>query len=147
MIKFGLLTTEVIDEVFELEKVCFPDDPWGRASFENEVNNHHSVFVTATDEESGRLIGYGGIWLVCDTGDITNIAVHPDYRREGIGKKILDLLTDICIEREIKSITLEVRDSNLPAYNLYLKEGFVVNGRRKKYYKGADDAILMIKEL
>ncbi len=147
MIKFGLLTAEVVDEVFELEKVCFPDDPWGKASFENEIDNQHSVFVTATDDESERIIGYGGIWLVCDNGDVTNIAVHPDYRREGIGRKILDLMIDICKEREIKSITLEVRDGNIPAYNLYLKEGFVVNGRRKKYYKGIDDAILMIKEL
>ena len=147
MISFSLLTKEDVDEVFEIEKICFPDDPWGKSSFENEVDNPHSVFVIATDDDAGRIIGYGGIWLVCDTGDITNIAVHPDYRQEGIGKKILDIMTDICKEREIKSITLEVRDGNQPAYNLYTKDGFVVNGRRKKYYKGIDDAILMIKEL
>ena len=147
MIKFGLLAAENIDEVFELEKLCFPDDPWGRVSFENEVDNPHSIFVTATDDKTEHIVGYGGVWLVCDNGDITNIAVHPDYRREGIGKKILDVMTDICKEKQISSITLEVRDGNLPAYNLYRKEGFVVNGRRKKYYKGIDDAILMIKEL
>lgn len=147
MITIRLLKEEDIDEVLSLENLCFPDDPWGRISFENELDNSLSVFVVAVDDESNKIIGYGGVWLVYDTGEITNIAVHPHFRREGIGKKILNILTSVCKERGMSAITLEVRDGNAPAFALYLKEGFKECGRRKKYYKGIDDAILMTKEI
>lgn len=147
MIHIGVLTEDVLDEVLDLEQICFPDDPWGRLSFENELHNPLSVFLVAKDEESGSVIGYGGIWLMYDAGNITNIAIHPQYRREGIGSKILKILTDICIEKGMDTITLEVRESNLPAQALYKENGFTVCGCRKKYYQGKEDALIMTKEL
>ena len=147
MIQIGVLTEDLLDEVISLEQICFPDDPWGRLSFENELSNPLSIFLIAKDEETGNVIGYGGVWLMYDAGNITNIAVHPQYRREGIGRKILALLTDICMEKRMDTITLEVRESNLPARALYEAEGFSVCGIRKKYYQGKEDALIMTKEL
>ena len=147
MIQIGILTEDLLDEVISLEQICFPDDPWGRLSFENELSNPLSIFLIAKDEETGNVIGYGGVWLMYDAGNITNIAVHPQYRREGIGRKILALLTDICMEKRMDIITLEVRESNLPARALYEAEGFSVCGIRKKYYQGKEDALIMTKEL
>ena len=145
MIQIELLTEEDLDDVLALEQLCFPDDPWGRISFENELTNSLSVFLVAKDEE--RVIGYGGVWLMYDAGNITNIAVHPDYRREGIGSKILTLLTNICEEKGMDNITLEVRESNFSAKALYEKEGFSVCGVRKNYYQGKENALIMTKEL
>ena len=147
MIQIGILTEDLLDEVISLEQICFPDDPWGRLSFENELSNPLSVFLIAKDEDTGNVIGYGGVWLMYDAGNITNIAVHPQYRREGIGRNILALLTDICMEKRMDTITLEVRESNLPARALYEAEGFSVCGIRKKYYQGKEDALIMTKEL
>lgn len=147
MIQIGFLTEETLDEVLALEQICFPNDPWGRLSFENELSNPLSVFLIATDDTTGSVIGYGGIWLMYDAGNITNIAIHPNYRREGIAAKLLALLTDICVEKGMETITLEVRESNLPARKLYEASGFSVCGLRKKYYQGKEDALIMTKEL
>ena len=147
MIRMEVLSTERIEEVLEIERICFPHDPWSRLSFENELKNPLSVFLIAVDEETNKMIGYGGVWLMYDAGNITNVAVHPDYRREGIGSKILSLLTDICIEKGMETITLEVRESNRSAQALYEKDGFSVCGIRKKYYQGKEDALIMTKNL
>lgn len=82
-----------------------------------------------------------------DVGNITNIAVHPDYRRAGIGSKILSIITDICVENGMEAITLEVRESNFSAQKLYRANGFSVCGVRKKYYQGKENALIMTKEL
>lgn len=146
MIRMETLSLKTLDEVYELEQKCFPDDPWGRLSFENELENSLSVFLVAIDEEKQKVVAYGGVWLVYDIGEITNIAVHPDYRREGIGKRILSLLIDVCKEKDMSGITLEVRESNTAAKQLYQNEGFVCCGLRKKYYQGIEDAIIMTLE-
>ena len=115
--------------------------------FESELTNPLAIFLVAVDETKHRLIGYGGVWLMYDVGNITNIAIHPDYRREKIGSQLLSVLESICTEKGMVSITLEVRESNLPAQKLYEKSGFSYCGRRKKYYQGIEDAMIMTKEL
>ena len=80
MIKFELLSKENIDGVWELEKICF-DTPWTYKMFESEIDNNISVYIVGIDEENGEVVAYAGVWLMYDYGDITNIAVHPDYRR------------------------------------------------------------------
>ena len=143
MILIRFLEASDIDEIIQLEKLCFPEDPWSRLSFETELDNPLSVFFVAVDEESGKMMGYGGMWLMHDIADITNIAVHPEYRREGIGKNILNLLIKIAKEKEMTAITLEVRESNIPAQKLYESAGFVRCGISKRYYQGREDAIIM----
>lgn len=146
MILIRLLEKSDIDEIVELEEICFPEDPWSRASFETEIDNPLSVFFVARDEETGRMMGYGGMWLMHDVADITNIAVHPDYRREGIGRELLNLLIQIAKENKMTAITLEVRESNVPAQKLYESAEFVHCGVRKRYYQGREDARIMTLE-
>ncbi len=147
MISLTLLQKSDIDEILQLEHRCFPEDPWSRMSFENELENPLSVFFVARDEESGRMMGYAGIWLMYDVADITNIAVHPEYRREGIGRKLLNLLVQIAKEKNMTAITLEVRAGNLAAQKLYQSAGFIHCGTRKRYYQGKEDAMIMTLEL
>lgn len=146
MIEFELLSKDNIVEIWELEKICF-DDPWSYNSFERELDNNISVYIVARAVETRKVVGYGGIWLMYDYADITNIAVSPESRRCGLGGKILQLLIDISSEKNMESINLEVRASNIPAIKLYEKYGFIKNGLRKRYYKGKEDAVLMTKTL
>jgi len=146
MIEFELLSKDNIAEIWELEKICF-DDPWSYNSFERELDNNISVYIVARAVETRKVVGYGGIWLMYDYADITNIAVSPESRRCGLGGKILQLLIDISSEKNMESINLEVRASNIPAIRLYEKYGFSQNGLRKRYYKGKEDAVLMTKTL
>ena len=146
MIEFELLSKDNIVEIWELEKICF-DDPWSYNSFERELDNNISVYIVARAVETRKVVGYGGIWLMYDYADITNIAVSPESRRCGLGGKILQLLIDISREKNMESINLEVRASNIPAIRLYEKYGFSQNGLRKRYYKGKEDAVLMTKTL
>lgn len=147
MIYVQILKEEYIATVWRLEKECFPDDPWSREMFESELNNPLSVFLTAVDDESDEVVGYGGVLFMYDTGHITNIAVGHAYRRKGIGRCILRLLTDVCRKCSMAEITLEVRSKNEKAKNLYLSEGFEVCGHRKRYYRDREDAVIMTKKL
>ena len=84
--------------------------------------------------------------MVVDEGDITNIAVHPDYRGQHIASMILEEMIRVCSSHSVTAMTLEVRKSNMPAQNLYKKFGFIAEAVRPKYYEDNDeDAILMWK--
>ena len=100
-----------------------------------------------TDTEVGAILGYGGVWLMYDTGNVTNLAVSPDCQRQGLGRRLLAKLIDVCIEESMASITLEVRRSNTAAKALYASMGFTVQGMRKQYYKDREDAVIMTKDL
>lgn len=136
------MAAEDIDAICEIEHMCFVS-PWSRESFEKELyNNKLAKYVVAKIED--QVIGYGGMWVIFDEGHITNIAVHPDYRGQRIGEKIVQALIDIAQGNKIENITLEVRASNLVARNLYKKFGFVDSGIRKGYYAdNGEDAIIM----
>ena len=93
-------------------------------------------------------MGYAGMWIILDEGHITNIAVDPTYRRQGIGQGLLDELTKLAVERGAIAMTLEVRVSNAEAQSLYTKLGFVPRGIRKGYYQdNKEDALIMWREL
>lgn len=137
---------EDLDRIMELEKTCFTT-PWSRESFLLEITKNQlaKYFVAEVD---GVVAGYGGIWLILDEGHITNIAVDEEYRRLGLGKKLLEELIILCKKYEIGSMTLEVREDNEPAKELYKSYGFIENGRRPNYYQDVGkDAILMWKKL
>ena len=83
---------------------------------------------------------------VLDEGNITNIAVHPEYRNRKIASRILEMLIEYAICEKLSVLMLELRESNITAYNLYSKFGFEAVGKRKKYYSdNSEDAILMTK--
>jgi len=137
------LVKEDLDELMEIEKVSFPT-PWSKESYLAELENDFSFYIAACCR--GHLVGYAGMWIIVDEGHVTNIAVHPDFRRRGLGAKLLEELIRAAAERDIKGVTLEVRPSNTPALRLYRKMGFVPNGIRKGYYTDSgEDAIVMWK--
>lgn len=136
-----------IDGILEIERQSFLGDSWTRGMFESELENRISAFIVGIDEESGDVAAYGGMWVIADIAEITNIAVSPALRGLGIGEKTLSLLIDICREQNLSEINLEVRDGNEAAIRLYQKHGFEAVGRREKYYNNKFDAILMTKKL
>jgi len=83
------------------------------ALIEEVLNNRMAIYITA--KVNGKAIGYAGMWKIFDEGHITNIAVHPEYRQNGIGSRLVEKLVDIAKERGIVKMTLEVRKSNLAA--------------------------------
>lgn len=138
------LKLEHIDSVLKIDALSFPT-PWSRESFERELEiNKFAKYVVA--RKDGIVIGYAGMWLILDEGHITNIAVHPEYRKIGAGNLLLEALIEICRIESANSLTLEVRKSNLVAQNLYKKYGFLEQGIRKGYYgDNKEDAVIMWK--
>ncbi|EMS70632.1 ribosomal protein S18-alanine N-acetyltransferase [Ruminiclostridium cellobioparum] len=136
------MTPEHLDGVMIIENLSFKI-PWSRNAFMDELStNQMALYVVAVS--GSEVIGYGGLWRILDEGHITNIAVHPEFRRCGAGSRILDKLLEICDINGIRSLTLEVRKSNLPAQKLYEKYGFKAEGLRKGYYSDTgEDALIM----
>ncbi len=135
-----------LDRIMEIEEKSF-NPPWSREAFLLELTkNLLAKYIVA--EVDGQVVGYGGIWLIIDEGHVTNIAVDEEYRGKGIGSKILEGLIQICRERNMTAMTLEVRKSNVVAQSLYRKYGFKEYGIRKGYYQdNNDDAIIMWKDI
>ena len=95
-----------------------------------------------------RIAGYAGCFVVLENADMTNIAVDEEYRRQGIGDRLIELLSAKAADKGAESLFLEVRESNEPAKNLYAKNGFVKVGMRRNFYRKPDEnAILMEKKL
>ena len=133
-----------LDEVAELERVCF-STPWSRNMLSEELENDCSAMLVALDGE-GHVAGYAGVQVILDEGYITNVAVFPEYRRQGVAAKLLAVFENFARGNKLAFLTLEVRASNAPAIALYRKHGFEEAGRRKNYYtKPAEDAIIMTR--
>lgn len=131
-----------IKPMAEMDILCF-SAPWSEASFEKEIKENHLAFYIVA-EIGGVMVGYAGLWCIVDEGHITNVAVHPDYRRRGIGEALVSVLLKHTTGNGILSHTLEVRASNEPAIALYRKFGFEPAGLRKNYYEdNGEDAIIM----
>ncbi len=124
-----------------LEKLCF-HQPWSASSLELLTKDGIGVgYLCAQDAD---VIAYGGMLIAVDEGQITNIAVHPDKRGQGLGLAIVQALIKHAKAERLANITLEVRVSNTPAISLYRKVGFVEVGRRKGFYtKPTEDALIM----
>jgi len=133
-----------IDDIMMVERLSFTI-PWSRESFIHELkDNKFSRYISAL--VNGKVVGYAGMWIIFDEGHITNIAVHPEFRKNGIGSRLLEKLIDISQENGVEKLTLEVRRSNTAAKNLYYKYGFKEEGIRKCYYAdNGEDAIIMWK--
>ena len=139
------MTADHLDEVAELERICF-STPWSRNMLAEELDNALSAFLVALDE-SGKVVGYAGLQVVLVEGYITNVAVRPECRRQGIAGKLLQVFLDFAQGNHLAFLTLEVRASNYDAIALYGSRGFRSVGRRKNYYEHPkEDAIIMTKE-
>ena len=133
-----------VEAIAELEKMCFRD-PWSANSIASELHNPLSDWFVAVD--NGTVCGYVGSQSVLDGADMMNIAVHPDYRKQGIGYALIECLIAALKEKNVISLCLEVRVSNESAIGLYSKMGFAVVGKRPGYYRNPrEDAYIMRKE-
>ena len=134
-----------LDEVAELERVCFPD-PWSRNMLKEELENDLAAFLVALDGQ-GAVAGYAGLQVVLDEGYILNVAVRPDCRRQGGAGQLLQVFLDFAKGNQLAFLTLEVRASNYDAIALYGSRGFRSAGRRKNYYEHPrEDAIIMTRD-
>ena len=139
------MTADHLDEVAELERVCFTT-PWSRNMLAEELDNYLSAFLVALDDND-KVAGYAGLQAVLDEGYITNVAGRPDCRRQGIAGKLLQVFLDFAKGNHLAFLSLEVRASNYDAIALYGSRGFRSVGRRKNYYEHPrEDAIIMTKE-
>lgn len=141
-------TASHLEGAAALEKLCFTS-PWSAQSLELLTNDGIGVgYLLETHSApatKAAVTAYGGMLITVDEGQITNIAVHPDHRREGQGEAILRALLRHAKDCRLESVSLEVRVSNEAAIALYRGAGFVEAGRRKGFYqKPAEDALVMI---
>lgn len=134
-----------LDAVTLIEKTCF-SLPWSEESFVNELVNQLAYYQCATID--GNVVGYMGMWKICDEGHVTNVAVLPEFRKKGIASLLISKMIDVCKCSEINSMTLEVRESNYDAIRVYEKFGFKSLGIRPNYYqKPNENAIIMWKNI
>lgn len=138
-------TENDVNQIAYLDKICF-SAPWSEQAFEKELKeNNLAFYILAEMKETRQIIGYAGVWLIQEEGHITNVAVHPDFRRKHIGMAIVDVLMKESSQlADIKTFTLEARKSNIAAIELYKKFGFLEVGIRKGYYQeNNEDAVIM----
>lgn len=133
---------EHLDDILLMEQQCF-SAPWTHEQLMAQLSDFMHIFLAAEDE-NGRAVGYAGLMYVLDEGYISNVAVSPDRRREGIADMLLTELYARAKAKKLSFLTLEVRESNIPAQSLYKKHGYTEVGRRKAYYsRPKEDAVLM----
>ena len=124
-----------------LERQCF-SDPWSVEMLRPELPDDSHEFLLAVEGE--ELLGYVGLMTVLDEGYLSNIAVSPEHRRQGIAEALLKALLMRARARKLAFVTLEVRAGNTPAQTLYRKLGFTEVGVRRGYYEHPrEDAVLM----
>jgi [ribosomal protein S18]-alanine N-acetyltransferase len=139
------MTLDDVPAVVELDHVSF-SLPWPERSFRFELTDNPASRCWVA-EVDGRVVGMLVAWLFVDETHIATIATHPEYRRQGIAKKLLAYTLQSAMREGAQSSFLEVRESNSSAQEMYRKFGYVEVGRRKRYYKDNDeDAILMSLE-
>lgn len=144
MIEIVPMTAEHITAVAKLEAICF-FDPWSENSIASELENPLSLWLVAVSDD--MLAGYVGSQTVMGETDMMNVAVSPENRRQGIAKLLIERLMDELKVIGSHCLTLEVRESNTPAINLYTQMGFEQIGRRPRYYYNPrEDALILRKE-
>ena len=139
------MNADHLEELEKLEKICF-SRPWSRKMLAEELENQCAAFLVAQDSITGQVMGYAGLLVMADEGYITNVAVFPEYRRQGVAAKLLAVFENFARGNHLAFLTLEVRPSNAAAIALYEGFGFREAGRRKNYYDlPKEDALILTK--
>lgn len=157
------MTPDDIEQAAAIEEQCF-SLPWSKKSFLDSISREDTIFLVAEQSEGqvtqqqekllGRtnvlqsngchVMGYIGMYLAFEEGEITNVAVLPECRKQGIGNKLVVAMQNAGKERGLERIVLEVRVSNTNAISLYKRNGFAELGIRKNFYeKPVEDAFIM----
>ena len=140
-ISVDLMKEEDIDSVLEISSLSF-SIPWSKDSYIQELTNPIARYLVAKIDN--KVVGFIGTWIVLEESHITNIAIHPNNRKQGIGSSLLEEFLKYCKNKGCIAFTLEVRTSNKAARTLYEKYNFKQEGIRKGYYEDTkEDAIIM----
>lgn len=140
-INISLMTKEDIDDVINVGLLSLKES-FSKGAFLKELSNPIAKYLVLKSNDV--IVGFIGVWTILDEGHIMDIAVHPQYRNKGIGSLLLEFLISKLESFGLKSMTLEVRASNIVAKALYKKYGFEEEGVRKGYYSNnKEDAIIM----
>ncbi len=126
-----------IEAIAGLEKQCF-SAPWSEKAISETMKSKDSLFLVA--EKDKKTVGYIGSYFCYPEGYITNVAVDPEERRQGIGRRLIEELIALGKELGLSFWTLEVRESNVPAISLYDSLGFEKVGRRPRFYSNPEEA-------
>lgn len=126
------MTQEHIPQLLDIEILCF-SRPWMRPTLKALLQDPRSHFVVAVDED-GIVAGWAGVRLILDEANLDNIAVHPRFQGQGLGRRLLEYLIHWVKKQGASALLLEVRESNATAIRLYQRLGFVRVGRRENYY-------------
>lgn len=138
---------EDIPQAAEIEKIAFTK-PWTKSVFNAVLLLPYAAYYVAVDTDSlagpGRIVGVCGVKKIFEEGEISNVAVHPDYRRRGICRQMLERLISEARRDGVQAFTLEVRAGNDAAVHLYESLGFSTEGIRPRFYdKPVEDALIM----
>lgn len=144
-VKIVPMAAEHLDRLEQLERMCF-SRPWSKKMLAEELDNQCAAFLVAVEPEMEKAVGYAGLLVVADEGYITNVAVDPSCRRQGVAAQLLQVFDNFAKGNHLAFLTLEVRPSNAAAIALYQGFGFEEVGRRKNYYDlPKEDALILTK--
>jgi len=133
-----------IVQVAAIEKEIF-SVPWSANSFIEASQNENNIYLVCAQND--EVTGYCGLWTVLGEGDVTNVAVSKKHRGKGYGRALLKELENRGRKKDVSKYFLEVRQSNIIAFNLYLSLGYEKIGIRKNFYeRPSEDAVIMSKE-
>lgn len=144
-VKIVPMAAEHLDRLEQLERMCF-SRPWSKKMLAEELDNQCAAFLVAVEPETEKAVGYAGLLVVANEGYITNVAVDPSCRRQGVAAQLLQVFDNFAKGNHLAFLTLEVRPSNAAAIALYEGFGFREVGRRRNYYDlPKEDALILTK--
>lgn len=144
-VKIVPMAAEHLDRLEQLERMCF-SRPWSKKMLAEELDNQCAAFLVAVEPETEKAVGYAGLLVVADEGYVTNVAVDPSCRRQGVAAQLLQVFDNFAKGNHLAFLTLEVRPSNAAAIALYEGFGFREVGRRRNYYDlPKEDALILTK--
>ena len=140
------ITQNDVEEVFNIESLIHPEHHWSKDSFYNEIANNLARYFCVKNQDN-KILSFIGFWVILEEAHITTLGTHPDFRNKHLAQALLIQCIETCYKEEVKYITLEVRESNVPAIRLYEKFGFSSIGMRKNYYQdNGENAIIMFTQ-
>jgi [ribosomal protein S18]-alanine N-acetyltransferase len=144
-ISVDLMKKADLPEILAIERASYVT-PWTEGMFLDEMKMAHAQCLVIKLETEGKtwIAAYIIFWLVADEVHLHNLAVRKDCRRQGLAGSLMTLMKDIAAQVGITRQTLEVRESNVGAINLYRKCGFLVKGKRQNYYTDTHEAALIM---
>lgn len=132
-----------LPQVAEIEKQIF-SIPWSKKAFQDSMESENTIYIVAKEQE--KVLGYAGMYVSFEEGNITNVAVDINARRRSIGRSLIVDILNKGEEEGVTDVFLEVRETNYAAISLYEKIGFQEAGIRKNFYeKPTENAVVMWK--